>query len=1100
MASQGMFRCAFCNRSDFRSQRGLTQHLNKKESCGIAFARSQRLNLGQCNETQSNQTPTVEANVCEAPEIEGRDVPQSITMRCHDLDSAVAELGAHYQSDYDDLTAAHDDDDDDNALLPPEDCDEDGLSESRGGDAESGQSFTDPSDSGQMSDGTRGPDTWIRDQFREYASYMKDNHSPFTEDEKTAIELMHTLRQKGAPMDAYNQLLMWHLKAAGKAHHYETGRANAHFISKNVLLDRLTKRYNMREKFPYTKTIKLPVSKSTVKISLHDTKAVIQRLLTEPRNNPEDYAFFGGDPRAPPPKDLDYVADLNTGQAYAETHAKLCTEPGAQLLAIPIYIDGAAVSQFHDMEIVSVKIALGILKREARTKEYNWASLGYVEKVPVNDGKGRALVKEANHLEEQDAISSDDDSDLPDEMAGVGEDPVQDWHAMVSCILEGLVDLIQTGFMWDQAHNGQVTENIQYELFVPFIKCDNKEADTMCGRYQNRSTTNQICRVCHILTRHCDRHMANETPKTKSEIQRLVQKGDLARLKGLSQNYLLNAFHDVRFSMANDRSVHGACPTDMLHTVQLGIFKYALQTFFLYLGKTSDKSKRIDALAKVYCKEFGRTSDRSLPNTNFSKGIRGGGKMMAKEYRGVLLVMLALFRSTKGREIMEHRSAYFKAESTKDDWILLIEILLEWEAYLNSERMYTRHVKRLAQKHRYILYLFRKIAQRTEGMGLKLIKFHIILHLADDILQFGVPLEFDTGANEGHHKDAKKAAKLTQKEAASFQYQTALRMIEYHLLELAMEEIWHDTKLWEYFCPYEGETVTNSGQNDEEASDMDVSEPEVEGEIVVQTGETGIRVWIDEDTGNPTFSLLTRSKYAAKTRWNIPLVKFLIALQDKMDCLPSNYLEIRTWHKRGDQIFRGHPNYRGKGPWKDWAWVDWGPGYGRLAAHIWCFVVLKNMPTGRQSISHGGIARLKDGVYAVVESSALDDTAGEVQRSDLLMPIHKEIEMDEVGLVTKRTFYLADTEAIVGPCCVVPDIGGASNRYFVVRPREEWASEFIRWVEDPHNLDEMDAFSTDEDTSSSEEEDENSGEDSGMGLKQSKNGVLESSSEEEESD
>ena len=63
---------------------------------------------------------------------------------------------------------------------------------------------------------------------------------------------------------------------------------------------------------------------------------------------------------------------------------------------------------------------------------------------------------------------------------------------------------------------------------------------------------------------------------------------------------------------------------------------------------------------------------------------------------------------------MEHRSKYFQADSTKDDWILLIEVLLEWEAYLNSERMLTRHVKRLGQKHRYILYLFRKIAQRTE--------------------------------------------------------------------------------------------------------------------------------------------------------------------------------------------------------------------------------------------------------------------------------------------------------------------------------------------------------------------------------------------------
>ena len=276
--------------------------------------------------------------------------------------------------------------------------------------------------------------------------------------------------------------------------------------------------------------------------------------------------------------------------------------------------------------------------------------MGYVEKVPVNEGKGRDLVKEANHLEEQDAISTDDDSDLPQEMPGVGDDHVQDWHAMVSCILEGLVDLMQTGFMWDQAHQGKVTNDVQYQLFVPFIKCDNKEADTMCGRYQNRSTTNQICRVCHILTRHCDRHMANERLKTKGEIQKLVQKADLPKLKGLSQNYLLNAFHDLRFSLANDRSVHGGCPTDMLHTVQLGIFKYLMQVFFHFLGKTSDKAKRIDALAKVYCKLFARRSDRSLPNTNFSKGIRGGGKMMAKEYRGVLLVMLAIFRSTKRGE------------------------------------------------------------------------------------------------------------------------------------------------------------------------------------------------------------------------------------------------------------------------------------------------------------------------------------------------------------------------------------------------------------------------------------------------------------------
>ena len=141
---------------------------------------------------------------------------------------------------------------------------------------------------------------------------------------------------------------------------------------------------------------------------------------------------------------------------------------------------------------------------------------------------------------------------------------------------------------------------------------------------------------------------------------------------------------------------------------------------------------------------------------------------------------------------------------------------LKWEAYLNLDKMLIKHVVRLRRKHRFILYLMRKIARRQKGMGLKLIKFHVVLHLADDILNFGVPTEFDTSANEGHHKLGKKAAKLTQKEAASFQYQTSVRLMEYMLLELGMEEISTDAKIWEYFMTYADNDVMDLGQNDEE--------------------------------------------------------------------------------------------------------------------------------------------------------------------------------------------------------------------------------------------------------------------------------------------
>ena len=60
-----------------------------------------------------------------------------------------------------------------------------------------------------------------------------------------------------------------------------------------------------------------------------------------------------------------------------------------------------------------------------------------------------------------------------------------------------------------------------------------------------------------------------------------------------------------------------------------------------------------------------------------------------------------------------------------------------------------------------------------------------------------------------------------------------------------------------------------------------------------------------------------------------------------------------------------------------------------------------------------------------------------------MMPFLKEVEIGADGKVKNRTFYLADTEAFVGPCCAVPDIGGPTNRYFVVKPQNEWAFVFL---------------------------------------------------------
>ena len=193
-----------------------------------------------------------------------------------------------------------------------------------------------------------------------------------------------------------------------------------------------------------------------------------------------------------------------------------------------------------------------------------------------------------------------------------------------------------------------------------------------------------------------------------------------------------------------------------------------------------------------------RQSDRDMPKTKFGGGIRRG-KLQAKEHTGILLCMLAVLRSTAGKTLlMDRKKGNFAQNGQLPDWILLVETLLEWEQWLRSPRMERKHVVRSEQKHRYIMFLIKKIGRRSKGMGLKMIKFHMIIHMTQNMLIFGVPMEYDTGSNESHHKVTKAAAKLTQRKEETFDQSINTRVAELYLLELAREEML-GRPLWNYF-------------------------------------------------------------------------------------------------------------------------------------------------------------------------------------------------------------------------------------------------------------------------------------------------------------
>lgn len=1063
MESPDIFTCSYCHRRGFPSQAALRSHIRTSRCAKIReqMHRAQnpaRGTLFAPAEALNSEPPGDDACL-PAPDSPPCPPAKVVALRSllEDIDnSEVAEIARQIEDDDWSIENAPEegDSDDDTAPMPGTPVQD---------DTDSGDESDDSSIDSVPKSGGNAPEpscemTWIRDQFRDYCRQAQ-SFRPFTQEEVCAIRLLSTLKGKNTPMNAYESLMYWHLIETKKLHPWQKLGDYKPYISRESIIKKLTDRYNYGHLWPIQHLIELPVSGTRVRITCHNTLATIQRLLTDPRITPDDYLMFDNNPLAPPPENIEFVQDLNTGKAFLDTYARMINQEGReQLMPIVIYTDGTAISHFHNMELIQVNIALGNMTRLARMKSHCWAPLGYVEKIPEQGGRGRDILTQANHMETQDTFDFDttEDANLV-KMSGVGDKNDQDFHAMMKCILSGLVSLQDHGFIWDHhdAISGETVENIHYKIFIPYLKVDAKEADLCCGKYGQRSTTQQICRRCHIPLQEADDHLAKYPPKTVKQIRKLVEKGDLDALKALSQTYLENAFYDLRFSLGNDCGVHRYTPAEILHAFLLGLFKYSKEIFFELVGKSSELARQINAFSMVYSKFFRRQSDRTMPVAAFNRGIQVG-KLMGKEYRGALLIILAILRSTKGRNMLK-RSGNFKADASISDWIMLLETMLTWESYLNEPRMQLKHVKRLDRKHRYIMYLFRKVAQRQTGMGLKLLKFHSIIHLAEDILQNGVPLEYDTSPNEQMHKVPKFASKLTQRSAETFNYQTATRLVEFSLIDLAMLEIEHGKVPWNHF---DRQGHHKSSEKDNNAAD---SVPEI------VTGGAGISVRHSKKTGNPRFSLHSESKFRAQTHLNTSVLEFLLDLQDKI----GTKLQICTCHKRDGQTFRGHPNYLGKGPWRDWVMVNWGPAYGKLPAHIWCFVVLPSgLPEGRNKLSHGGID-LKKGVFAVVET-ATKDTSDDT-KSDLFTPYLKDVEITN-GIVGERHFFLADTEAFDSPCCMIPDIGGPCNRYFLVTSRSEWANEFVKWVEDAHEKDKMDVIPVpaEETVELSGKEDENS--------------------------
>ena len=578
------------------------------------------------------------------------------------------------------------------------------------------------------------------DSFHEYCEYAEANFVNMEPKIVAGVRLKKMLNDIGAPQNLYDEIFKWHVE----------NLEATEIVGTDALHKYLVERSNMEDCMPYEHEVYLPSADATVKVTCHDFMAQIKDLLTDPRISAEDYLFHNGDPAAPPPDEWEFLADVNTGESYRKTYDELIrpkpvTECGRQRVLLPIlgYLDGCVTGQFNNLGIEIFKITAGILTRECRNQDHAWRKLGFVHKVVKGQEKAKEILAASNHVDAgkytkdpnyRKMVGTEFDEDAPkfdpnffsrnrnENNNTLPTTKAQDLHTMLQAILHSYhITEQEGGFPWDFIDNrpfvGPVLKGYWLVPFLMLIKTDGQEADKLTGQFISKgNAVAGLCRYCICPTDQSNVAYRDDTPKTQEMILNLVKKKKFDDLDNISQQYIWNAFYPLRFGSHNKLGIHGAVAVDPLHTVDIGQFGYARACFFKQVGESSGLATSINDIATTVGILLKRQSDKDLPRTTFSKGIKKG-KLMAHEMSGILLVLDGAIRCSLGRDTI-WKEAYGDAKAHFPPnnmlpirkWILLLETKLQWSEWLKWPIVKVESMRRFKMKSRELMNMDKSIA------------------------------------------------------------------------------------------------------------------------------------------------------------------------------------------------------------------------------------------------------------------------------------------------------------------------------------------------------------------------------------------------------
>ena len=571
---------------------------------------------------------------------------------------------------------------------------------------------------------------------------------------------------------------------------------------------------------------------------------------------------------------------------------------------------------------------------------------------------------------------------------------------------------------------GQVhTVNLVFPLALFIV--DIKGAHTICGMFDSYSNIRRPCVSCNCSSDNLD------NPNTKCEeildlkMKQMIKDQSEIELKAYSQHKLTeNAFFKVNTG-GWKYGIWGLCPAEILHQFYEGILSYTLDFFFdRVLSGRSRHNLNIGVQNVI--DECKNQSDRAFPIATYTMGITHTSKMKGTEKFASVFFLSLYFYTHQSKNLFDGCNG---PTPNLRNWRKLFKIILFYRDWLMKEE-FSR--SELAEKKVLIIEMFRlfkSLVKRTEGTGLKLPKFHELLHCCRDILRHGPARGFDTCPTESNHKPLKDLSQNTQRIKSRFESQTAKRLYEDNVIATA----WNDSNTTSI------EVIKKSKVNDTNNDNPIAVKSSRQGKYFIERRFTQSNQ--NQRYGDIcNFSILFREKpLTGKVIGNHmvfseELKSFL--QQEIISHIDDNIQSIKCFstYKRDGIIFYGYPRElttgRSNTSWARFKWQLKNNETSYVPGKCLLFIDLQGVTYKSTSPKYA------DELHVVIQSLEKDPTSH--------MDSVKQEIASKAKLFKNPEFYCVSVNTIYDSSFVIPDIGNRENDQFLyVHSREHWKTKFV---------------------------------------------------------